>query len=85
MDEREVRQKLTKAFGTVFADDGLRLEDSMAGWDSITYMRLIVAVEGEFGIAFTTREIHRMTDVGKFVQTIMARLPHRSERSNTEL
>ena len=37
-------------------------------------LALIVAVESEFGLGFTTREIHRMTDAGKFVQTIMARL-----------
>jgi acyl carrier protein len=84
MDEREVREKLGRAFRSVFADGGLPIEDAMTGWDSITYMNLIVAVEREFEISFTTREIHRMTDAGKFVQAIMARLRDRAQHSTTE-
>jgi acyl carrier protein len=73
MDELEVREKLTQAFRSVFEDETLQLNDAMTGWDSITYINLVVAVERVFGTSFTTREIHQMTNVGKFVKAIMAR------------
>jgi len=85
MDEREVREKLMTAFQAAFSDDDLQLEDEMSGWDSITFINLIVAVEREFGIGFTTLEIHRMTNVRKFVQTIMARVSCTSEYSTPDL
>lgn len=38
--------------------------DSVPGWDSLSHVRIIVAVETEYGIRFTAREALKMKQVG---------------------
>jgi acyl carrier protein len=39
-------------------------------WDSLTHINLIVEIEREFGIKFTTREIAGLTNVGELMDLI---------------
>lgn len=64
-----IEERLTKVFRKVFQNDSIRLSqemtpDTVTGWDSLTYIDLIVAVEKEFGIRFTTREVSSLRTVG---------------------
>jgi len=43
------------------------------GWDSLSHLRLIVAVEQDFGLKFTTGEIERFKNIGDMVSTIQAK------------
>jgi acyl carrier protein len=38
--------------------------DSVPGWDSLSHVRIIVAVEAEYGIRFSTRNVLKMKQVG---------------------
>jgi acyl carrier protein len=38
--------------------------DSIPGWDSLSHVRIIVAVEAEYGIRFSTREVLNLKKVG---------------------
>jgi acyl carrier protein len=42
----------------------------VASWDSLSNIRMVVAVEEEFGIQFTTAEITELPNVGAFVGII---------------
>ena len=44
------------------------------GWDSLSHLRLIVAVEQDFGLKFTTGEIERFKNIGDMVSTIDSKL-----------
>ena len=61
--------KLTEIFRDVFDDDSIVLGDKMTandveGWDSLTHINLIHAVEKAFKIRFTTAEVSKMENVG---------------------
>ncbi len=43
------------------------------GWDSLSHLRLIVAVEQDFGLKFTTGEIERLKNIGDMVNTIQSK------------
>src|SRR4051812_27303284 len=38
--------------------------DTIAEWDSLNHLTMAMAVEGEFGIAFTADEVLEMRDIG---------------------
>jgi acyl carrier protein len=38
--------------------------DSVPGWDSLSHVRIIVAVEAEYGIRFSALEVLKMKRVG---------------------
>ena len=74
----DVTDRLTEVFRTTFGDESLVLEpamtvDDVAGWDSVTHITLIYAIEDEFGIKFSTRDLERLTCVGDLIETVRRR------------
>ena len=60
----------------VFADPQLVLRKDMtaadvARWDSLTHMNLVVALEKQFGIRFSTAEISRITNDGHTIGSLL--------------
>lgn len=43
-------------------------------WDSLSHIRLIVAIEREFKVKFTNAEIEGLSNVGELIDTIEAKL-----------
>jgi acyl carrier protein len=75
MDSSQVMSRLTGVFQRVFDDDTLSLArgttaQDVEGWDSLMHINLIVAIEHEFKIRFTTREIAGLRDVGELIDLI---------------
>jgi len=77
MDREAIKEKLQTIFRVVFDDNTIELSDAMTAedveeWDSLNHINLIVAVEKEFGIRFTTREVYAANTVGEFVDMLEA-------------
>jgi acyl carrier protein len=47
------------------------------GWDSVSNIEVLVALEREFGIRFNTGEMATLANVGQLVALINSRLPQR--------
>lgn len=45
--------------------DASTTADTVPGWDSLSHVRIIAAVEDAFGIRFQTSEIVRLRNVGQ--------------------
>jgi len=72
----DLRQRLQNVFRDVFDDPELVIEDDMTGrdidgWDSLTHINLIVAIERAIAIKFATAEISRMKEPGQNVGTFL--------------
>jgi acyl carrier protein len=79
MTNTDIHQKLTVIFRDVFDDPALEISDAttakdVAGWDSLTYVNLIVAVEKAFDVAFTTKDVKGLANVGSLIELIGKRL-----------
>ena len=79
MDREQIRERLTSIFHDVFDDDTIVPHDRLtaadvADWDSLSNIRLVVAVEQAFGFEFSTEEIDSLQNVGEFIDVIAAKL-----------
>jgi acyl carrier protein len=80
---RDIRAELQEIFRQVFDDPTIVLKDDMTaadveGWDSVTHIDLLIAVEGALGIKFATAEMSRLKErdqnIGSFVRLIDSKL-----------
>ena len=74
-DERDTFERLRRVFAAVFDDDELQLErtttaDQVEGWDSVSSVELMIALEKEFGVRFRTGEMASLEDVGQLIDRI---------------
>jgi acyl carrier protein len=76
---RDVRAELQEIFRQVFDDPTIVLRDDMTaadveGWDSVTHIDLLIAIERALGIKFATAEMSRLKEpdqnIGSFVRLI---------------
>ena len=70
-----ISEQLTKVFREVFDDDTISLNelstaDQIEGWDSMSHINLIIAIEIAFGIEFTNEEIRSFNNVGDMQRSI---------------
>ncbi len=75
----DVTDRMTEVFRTTFGDETLVLApqmtaDDIAAWDSVTHITLIYALEDEFGVKFSTRDIEGFTCVGDMIACVERRL-----------
>jgi acyl carrier protein len=75
MVNSEVMNRLTGVFQRVFDDETLSLArgttaQDVERWDSLMHINLIVAIEREFKVRFTTREISGLQNVGELIDII---------------
>ena len=78
MDLETTMFRIQRVFRDVLEDDALVLSeettaDQVDGWDSVSSIMLMVALEAEFGIRFNTGEMASLANVGQLVERIDAR------------
>jgi acyl carrier protein len=71
-------ERLTTVFRNTFADNTLVLLPDMSpktltGWDSFNHINLVLGVESEFGVTFTTDEIQGLKSVAQLVKLLNAK------------
>ena len=79
MEREEIFGILRQIFREVFDDDLIEPHDGMTAaevdrWDSLSNIRMIVAVEQELNIQFSTAEISGLANVGELVTVIQNNL-----------
>ncbi len=72
-------RRLTAIFRRLFCLPELVLEDGLTarevpGWDSLNHVTLLIEVEREFGLRFSSREIEGLERVGDLKALIESRL-----------
>ena len=78
MDDQEIYAKLAPIFQDVFDDESIiphaeMVADDVEEWDSLSHIRLILALEQAFDVRFTASEVGAMDNVGDLVRLIQAK------------
>jgi len=72
----ETFDELNAIFCKVFYDDDIKISrentaDDIEGWDSLSHLNLVVAVERHFGIKFTDAEIAKWKNIGEMYDSLL--------------
>lgn len=75
----DVLDRLTEVFRVTFGDETIVLDpamtaDDVEGWDSVSHITLIYAIEDEFGIKFSTRDLEGLACVGDLIDVVKRRI-----------
>ena len=79
MERTAIYIKLKEIFVDVLDNQDITIQNSTSaeeveGWDSLTHIQLVVAIEKGFNIRFTSKEIQSWNNVGELVDSINAKL-----------
>lgn len=79
MDRSRILEQLNKIFIDIIDEDTISLKEAstaseVEGWDSLTHIQLVVAIEKHFKIRFTSKEIQEWKNVGALIDSIINRL-----------
>ncbi len=74
----ELQEKLNQIFREVFDDMDISISDDTTandidGWDSLSHVNLIVAIEGRFNIRFSHKELLTFKKVGDLLSCIRSK------------
>jgi acyl carrier protein len=75
----ELLDSLNQIFCKVFDDDDIKITLEMTandidGWDSLSHVNLITAVESHFKIRFTQKELLTLKNIGDLYNTIKKKI-----------
>jgi acyl carrier protein len=75
----ELQDKLNQIFCEVFDDDDIKISPEMTandvdGWDSLSHVNLIVAIESKFKITFSQKELLTFKNVGGLLDSIRSKI-----------
>lgn len=78
MDKKEILAKVQEIFQDVLDNEDIELSfdttaDDVEEWDSLSHIQLIVAIEKEFKVKFTSKEIMSWANVGEMLDCILAK------------
>lgn len=78
MKRNEIIAKVQEVFQDVLDDEEIVLTDATTAedieeWDSLSHVQLVVAIEKELGIKFTSKEIMSWQNVGDMVNCIASK------------
>ncbi|HXE97635.1 MAG TPA: acyl carrier protein [Dongiaceae bacterium] len=75
----ELQEKLNRIFCDVFDDEDISITPGMTandidGWDSLSHVNLIVAIETKFNIRFSQKELLTFKNVGDLTGCICGKI-----------
>lgn len=79
MDRKSVLDKLQGLFQETFDDEALKISeatsaDDIEAWDSLSNVRLMIAVEQAFGIRMRAAEVSSLKSTGELVNLVLAKV-----------
>jgi len=75
----ELLDRLNEIFCEVFDDDDIKIAPEMTandvdGWDSLSHVNLIVAIETKFNVRFNQKELLKQRNVGDLMAVIQRKM-----------
>ena len=87
MEKERVLKEVENIFRDILDEESLNLTrettaNDVDGWDSLTHIQLIVAIEKHFKVKFSSKEILSWKNVGELLDSLQTRANYRNEISH---
>ena len=78
MEKERVLNEVENIFRDILDEESLNLTrettaNDVDGWDSLTHIQLIVAIEKHFNVKFSSKEILSWKNVGELLDSLIAK------------
>jgi len=78
MDREQIISKLNEIFEDIIDEGSVSLSETSTskdvdGWDSLTNIQLVVAIEKKYNIRFTSDEIMSWKNIGEMIDDILSK------------
>ena len=78
MEKERVLKEVENIFRDILDEESLNLRrettaNDIDGWDSLTHIQLIVAIEKHFKVKFSSKEILSWKNVGELLDSLQAK------------
>ncbi len=79
MTREEVMERINRIFRDNFDDESLVIVDEtnaedIEDWDSLEHINLVMAMEKDFGLKFSLKEVGELANVGEMADLILRKL-----------
>ena len=79
MEKSEILEKVREILISVLQHEKFELKDDLVaadvdGWDSLTHMAIIVAIEEKFNLKFKLKVLNKLTNMGALIGLIQSKL-----------
>lgn len=79
MDRSEILQQVNGIFTDIIDEENIKLSsettaNDIEGWDSLTHIQLVVAIEKHFKIRFNSKEIQGWKNIGELMDSISSKI-----------
>ncbi len=79
MERQAIVEKIRATLVSVLGHENFKISDDLTatdveGWDSLTHMSIITALERDFGVKFKLREINKLKNLGSLIELISSKL-----------
>ena len=79
MELNDIYGKLSEVLQDVLGRSDINVTEGMTardvdGWDSLNHMRIVLSVEKEFGVRFSTTEIPELQSIDEFIDLIQTKI-----------
>ncbi|MES2851204.1 MAG: acyl carrier protein [Bacteroidota bacterium] len=79
MSREEILEQISSVFSDTLDEDNVTLTenstaDDVEGWDSLTHVQLVVAVEKKFKIRFSAKEIQSWKNISEMIDSISSKV-----------
>ena len=79
MERSEILKQINNIFIDILDVDDIVIEElttanDVEDWDSLTHIQLVVAIEKNFKVRFTSKEIQSWKNVGEMMNTIQEKI-----------
>lgn len=79
MDSSEILKQVNGIFTDIIDEENIKLSpettaNDIEGWDSLTHIQLVVAIEKHFKIRFNSKEIQGWKNIGELLDSISGKI-----------
>ena len=79
MERTELAERIRKVIASVVQHENFTMHDGLtandvAGWDSLSHIKIIVGIETAFNIKFKLKDLNKMNVMGNVIELVNAKI-----------